>query len=258
MTATSTVQTTSRRRLLIGACALACAIAAPQADAWGWGGDTVTGSGPVTRQERALGHFSGLSVSLPGDVQVRTGNSESVSIETEGNLLPLVETVIEDGTLKIRAKRDTNLRTRHLKIVVQTRGIERVSLAGSADVDVDAMRGARVRFDIGGSGEIKLRRLEAEDVSVNLGGSGELDIDGGTARALHLSVAGSGDIDMAHVRADSASVSLAGSGGAKLWVRNSLNLSVAGSGDVEYYGDPKVSTSVMGSGSARRIGAAPN
>lgn len=256
MTASHT--TTSRRRLLIGACALACAIAAPQADAWGWGSETVTGSGPVTRQERALGHFTGLSMSLPGDVQVRTGNSESVSIETEGNLMPVIETVVEDGTLKIRTKRDTNVRTRHLKIVVQTRGLDRVTLAGSADIDVDTMRGQRVRFDIGGAGEIKVQRIEAEDVSVNLGGSGELEVRGGSARNLHASIAGSGDVDLARVRVDSAKVSVAGSGDTKLWVRDALRLSVAGSGDVEYYGDPKVSTSVAGSGSARRIGSAPN
>lgn len=256
MTASHT--TTSRRRLLIGACALACAIAAPQADAWGWGSETVTGSGPVTRQERAPGHFTGLSMALAGDVQVRTGNSESVSIETEGNLMPLIETVVEDGTLKIRTRRDTNVRTRHLKIVVQTRGLDRVALAGSADIDVDTMRGQRLRFDIGGSGEIKVQRIEGEDVSVNLGGSGELEVRGGSARNLHASIAGSGDVDLARVRVDSAKVSVAGSGDTKLWVRESLSLSVAGSGDVEYYGDPRVSTSVVGSGSARRIGSAPN
>lgn len=250
--------TTSRRRLLIGACALACVIATPQADAWGWGSETVTGSGQVTRQERALGHFTGLSMALPGDVQVRTGATEGVTVETEGNLLPLIETVVEDGTLKIRTKRDTNVRTRHLKIVVQTRGLDRVTLAGSGDVDVDTMRGPRVRFDIGGSGEIKVQRVEGEDIAVNLGGSGELEIREGSARNLKASIAGSGDVDLSRVRIDSASVSVAGSGDTKLWVRNTLNLSVAGSGDVEYYGDPKVSTSVAGSGSARRIGSAPN
>jgi hypothetical protein len=34
-------------------------------------------------------------------------------------------------------------------------------------------------------------------------------------------------------------------------------MSVAGSGDVNYYGDPQVSKSVVGSGNARRLGAAP-
>lgn len=250
---------TGRRGLLLGACALACLAAAPQAGAWAWGmSEQVQGSGTIKRQDRAVGHFDGLSVAVPGDVEVRTGNTEGVSVETEDNLLPLIETVVEDGTLKIRSRRNTNLRTRHLKIVVQVRQLDRVALAGSADVRVDAVRGPKVRFDIGGSGEIKVRHVEGDNVSVNLGGSGELEVEGGSTRSLAVSVAGSGEVDLKKLRADSANVTVAGSGDATLWVRNTLSMTVAGSGNVEYYGDPQVSKSVLGSGSLRRLGAAPN
>jgi hypothetical protein len=248
-----------RRRLLIGACALACVVAAPQADAWDWGkGEQVQGKGAIKRQERSVGHFTGLAVSLPGDVEVRSGNSEGISIETEDNLLPLIETVVEDGTLQIRGKRHTSIRTKHLKIVVQVRELDRVALTGSADVEVDQMRAPQVRLDVGGSGEIKVRRVESENVSVNLGGSGELEVGGGSARSLAVSVAGSGAVDLARLRTDTANVTVAGSGDARLWVRNALSLTVAGSGNVEYYGDPQVSKSVLGSGGMRRLGAAPN
>jgi len=256
---TMTTMLTATRRLLAGACALACLAAAPQAGAAPWGqGEQAAGGGAVTRQDRPVSHFNGLSVAVPGKVEVRTGNTEGLSIETEDRLLPLIETVVEDGTLKIRSKRNTNLRTRHLKIVVQVRELDRVALAGSADIDVDAMRAPKVRFDIGGSGEIKVGRVESEGVSVNLGGSGELEVGGGSARNVSLSVAGSGEVDLARLRADSANVSVAGSGDARLWVRNTLSLTVAGSGNVEYYGDPQLSKSVLGSGSVRRLGAAPN
>ncbi len=254
MTATPTAD---RRRFLAGACALACFVAAPQADAWGWGSEKVEGRGPVKRQERSIGRFDGLSVAVPGSVDVRTGNAEGVTIETEENLLPLIETVVEDGTLKIRARSNTDIRTRNLKIVVRVRALDRVTLAGSANVDVDAMRGQRVRFDIGGSGEIKVRRVEGGDVDVNLGGSGELEVGEGSARNLSVSVAGSGHVDLGKVRADGASVTVAGSGDARLWVRNALKLTIAGSGNVDYYGDPQVSKSVLGSGSLRRLGSAP-
>lgn len=249
----------NRRRLLIGACALACFAAAPQAGAWDWGkGEQVQGKGPLKRQERSIGHFTGLAISVPGDVDVRSGNTEGISIETEEDLLPLIETVVEDGTLQIRSKRHTTIRTRHLKIVVRVRELDRVALTGSADVEVDQMRAPQVRFDIGGSGEIKVKRVESDKVSVNLGGSGELEVGGGSARDLSVSVAGSGEVDLARMRTDSANVTVAGSGDAKLWVRNALSLTVAGSGNVEYYGDPQVSKSVLGSGGMRRLGAAPN
>jgi hypothetical protein len=252
----------SRRRLL-AACALACAAAAMTATpafAFDWsfgGGEQVQGNGKIKRQAREVGHFTGVALSLPGEVEVRTGNSEGVTIETDDNLLPLIETVIDDGTLKIRGKNHTNIKTRTLKIVVQTRGVDRLSMGGSGTIDADRVQGARVQFDVGGSGTIKVGKAEGETVAISLGGSGDLKVGDGSARSLSANIGGSGTIDMTRVRLEKASVSLAGSGNATLWIRDSLDLTVAGSGDVNYYGDPKVSKTVVGSGSARRLGPAP-
>ncbi len=259
--------TTRTRRRLLAACALVCAataigsatsVPAVAAD-WRFGrSEQVQGNGNIKRQAREVGHFNGLSLGLPGQVEVRTGNSEGLTIETDDNLLPLIETVVEDGTLKIRNKNKVNIRTRNLKIVVQTRGLDRLSLGGSGSIDADRVQGSRLQLDVGGSGNIRVGKAEGESVSINLGGSGDLKVNEGSARSLSANIGGSGTIDMARVRLDKASVSLAGSGDATLWVRNSLDLTVAGSGDVNYYGDPKISKTVIGSGGAHRLGAAPN
>ncbi|MGZ5183131.1 MAG: head GIN domain-containing protein [Ramlibacter sp.] len=254
--------TTISRRGLLGACILAFAASAVTAPVlaadWSWGrSEQVQGNGNIKRQARELGHFDGLAFSLPGQLEIRSGNNEGITIETDENLLPLIETVVEDGTLKIRNKNKVNIRTRNLKIVVQARELDRLALAGSGSIDADRVSGSRVKFDVGGSGGIKVRKAEAQSINVNLGGSGDLKVDEGSARSLSASIGGSGKIDMARVRLETASVTVAGSGDATLWVRDSLSMTVAGSGDVNYYGDPQVSKSVVGSGNARRLGAAP-
>jgi hypothetical protein len=225
---------------------------------WSWGSrETVQGNGNIKRQARQVTGFSGVALSLPGQVEIRSGGSEGLTIETDDNLLPLIETVVEDGTLKIRNKNKVNIQTRNLKIVVQARELDRLALAGSGSIDADRVSGARVKFDVGGSGSIKVRKAEGQSINVNLGGSGDLKVDEGSARSLSASIGGSGTVDMARVRLETASVTVAGSGDATLWVRDSLSMTVAGSGDVNYYGDPQVSKSVVGSGNARRLGAAP-
>lgn len=252
---------TTSRRFLIAACALAFSAAAlPQAQAadWHWGrGEQVEGNGSIQRQAREVGQFSGLSLALPGKVEVRSGAREGVSIETDANLLPLIETVVENGTLKLRAKNHANLRTRTLKIVVQTRALERIALDSSGDIDADAVRGARMRLEIGGSGNLKVGRVEGEQLSVAIGGSGDLEVDDGAVRSSAVSIGGSGDVDIGRVRSDSAKVSIAGSGDVEVWARNSLSASIAGSGDIDYYGDPQLSKAVAGSGDVRRKGSAP-
>jgi hypothetical protein len=253
--------TTIRRRVLLAACALACIAIAPQAEAgdWGWGrNEQVQGSGRIARQARDVAHFSGVAMSLPGNVEIRSGSArEGLTVEADDNLLPLIETVVEDGTLKIRAKKDANLRTRHLKVVVQARDVDRLTLTGSGNIDADVVRGGRVKFDVGGAGAINVRRLEGESVNVALGGSGGLKALDGSVRSMSISIGGSGTVDLGHVRAENATVTVAGSGDATLWVRGSLGLTVAGSGDVNYYGDPQITSSIVGSGNVRRLGATP-
>jgi hypothetical protein len=257
-----TMSTTISRRSLLAACTLACAATAMTVPAlagdWSWGrSEQVQGNGNIKRQVRDVRNFSGLAFSLPGQVEIRSGNTEGITIEADDNLLPLIETVVEDGTLKIRNKNRVHIQTRNLKIVVQARELDRLALGGSGTIDADRVTGSRVTFDIGGAGNIRVRKAEGQSINVNLGGSGDLKVDEGSARSLSASIGGSGKIDMAHVRLETASVTVAGSGDATLWVRDSLSMTVAGSGDVNYYGDPQVSKSVVGSGNARRLGAAP-
>jgi len=249
------------RNTLLAASALAIVLPAlsVQADPLSWltNGERVQGSGKASKQTRDVGHFTGLALSLPGEAEVRIGNTESVTIETDDNILPLVETVVEDGTLRVRPiKRNMRLDTRSMKIIVQARSLERIAVGGSGTVDAENLKGANLTFDVGGSGAINVRGMESESVSVSLGGSGSLKASGSTER-LKVSIGGSGKVNIGQLAARDASVSIGGSGQATVWAKQSLSLSVAGSGDIGYYGDPQISKSIMGSGSVKRLGGSP-
>lgn len=248
------------RRSLLAACiagglvAAAHTVAAP----WSFGGEQVQGSGRVVKQVRQVGNFDGLSLAVPGHVELRIGSSEGVTVEADDNVLPLLETVVEGGTLEIRpARRNLNFRSKSIRVVVQARSIERLALGGSGSIDADALRARRLQVDIGGSGRINLKGVESDALSVSLGGSGDLQAGRGNVGRLSVSIGGSGDVDLGRVQANSAKITVAGSGEATAWVRNEMAVTIAGSGDVNYYGDPRISTSTVGSGSVKRLGASP-
>ncbi len=183
------------RAIVLSLSALAMTLPAVQAHASGnswFSSSQVKGNGNINKQSRDLAHFTGVAFSLPGNVELRLGNTESITIETDDNLLPLIETVIEDGTLRIRTvKKNTNIDTRHLKIVVQAKDIERLSLGGSGSIESDALKGKKVQIDLGGSGSINVKGVDAESLSVTLGGSGNLKAGSGTTKKLSLSIGGS-------------------------------------------------------------------
>lgn len=224
---------------------------------WLFGGERVQGSGKVVKQNREVAHFHALSLGVSGDVDIRLGNTEGVTVETDDNLQALIETVVENGTLRIRPVRNNvRLETRNLKIIVQARALDKLSIGGSGNVTAAALRGEHLQIDVGGSGSMTIGQLEAESAAISLGGSGNLTA-AGNAERLQVSIGGSGRVQAGQLQTRQAVVSIGGSGQATVWAKNALNLSVAGSGDINYYGDPQISKSIMGSGSIKRLGDAP-
>lgn len=250
------VTTPARRQLLLAAAAFT--LAAP-AFAWSFGGETVQGSGTISKQARQVAHFSGVALSVPGQVELHIGSGEGVTIEADNNLLPLIETSVDgDGTLRIRPTRDNlNLRPHTLHITVNARDIDHLKLGGSGSIDADAIHARNFKASLGGSGSISVRSVDGDSMEAGVAGSGKLSVGGGSVGSAHLKIAGSGDVDIGKLKANEVSLKVAGSGDSRVWAVKSLDVTIAGSGDVEYYGDPRVSRTVMGSGEINRVAAAP-
>ena len=249
------------RHLVIAASALLLAVPALSAQAgpldWLANSQSVTGNGSVTQQTRTLAHFDGISLGMAGSVEVQIGATESVTVSTDDNLQALVDTYVEDGTLKIRGKKGYRLNPTKLRFVVQARALGRLSVGGSGSINAAGLRSPALNAEVGGSGSINLPRLDSDAVRVQIGGSGNFSASG-RAGQLRAAIGGSGNVDAGQLAADTVQVSIGGSGQAVVWAKRELGVSVGGSGDVEYYGDPQAfSKSIAGSGSVKRLGAAP-
>lgn len=253
-----------RRLTIMGALAGAALLATSGAPAspLGWlmggNGKRLAGNGQIRQQTRQPGTFTGVALGLPGSAELRIGDTESITIETDDNLLPQIDTVVENGTLKIRAgDNSVRLAPTRLRFVIQAKSISQLSVGGSGAIVASALPGDAVRFDVGGSGSISIKKLQTGHASVAIGGSGNFSA-GGRTNELTITIGGSGQADTGALDADSVSVSIGGSGQATVSARQALAVSIGGSGNVEYYGDPRqLSKSVAGSGSVTRIGPAP-
>lgn len=249
-----------RRKALFAATAIALALPAAGAlagSSW-FGGDEVKGNGITKSQARQVANFTGVKLSLPATTEVRLGATEGITIETDDNLLPMIETVVERGVLKVRPTRDNlNLRSRSMKIVVTAKNIDQLSLDGSGSITTGALRAPRISLAVGGSGTITVASVDAERVSVAVGGSGDIKVGGGQAERLAVTIGGSGDVNAGGLKVTDAGITVGGSGTSTVWATSRLSYTIAGSGDIRYYGDPRISSTVVGSGDAERLGAAP-
>ncbi len=228
-----------------------------QAGDW-FGSKTVAGSGNPSSVKRELAPFHGIAVDLHGKIELVQGNAESVVVEADDNHLPLIETVVTNGQLRIRTLKGFNLPgSAKLKVTVHMRNIDKLSMAGSADMTAARLSSPKLASNIAGSGTITIKDLQSDDLSVSIAGSGRFEAQG-TAKAMDVSIAGSGDVSAAKLSTQDATVSIAGSGDAVVWVRKALSVSIAGSGDVRYYGEGNLrEASTMGSGRVKQLGASP-
>jgi hypothetical protein len=243
----------SRRQFVAAAAAFAAAAALTSRSA-----DAAGGRGNVQVQARSPGPFTAVHLRVPADAEVRTGNADGLTIETDAALLPLVETVVVDGALEIRLARGvTEIRPTVLRIVVTARHIDDLAVAGSGALKTEALRTGALHLSVAGTGSITATKLHCEQLHASVAGSGTITLDGEAPR-LTASVAGSGDLAAGHLRSESASVNLAGSGSVTVWPAAALTASLVGSGDVRYYGQPKVRASSAGSGSVRRAAGSPS
>lgn len=227
---------------------------------WGWGGRSVTASGNVKTETRDVTGFTGISLSLPAKVTIKQGNKEGLTIEADDNYLPLIETVVERGQLRIRpTEKNMSFKGRSMKlnITIDAINIESLSVSGSGDIVADELNSPKLRTSIAGSGEVNIKSLTSDSVKVSIAGSGDLNL-GGTSNELEGSIAGSGSIKADRLKAKNVVVKVAGAGEATIWATDTMKLSIAGSGDVKYWGEAKVTQSVAGSGSIKRLGTAPN
>lgn len=218
-------------------------------DAWA----RTVGSGQVQTERRTPGAFDAIVAAGSIDLVVRQGAQEAIELSADDNVLPLIETVVEDSrhgrSLMIRLRRGVSLTTKTpIKATVDVVRLQALTSAGSGRIQVGELKTPTLRLSLSGSGDASLQALNTETLEVRIAGSGDVRATG-TAGQVKVTIAGSGDVDLLPLAADDVTISIAGSGDAKVTANKSLSATIAGSGDVVYAGSATaIRTSVAGSG----------
>jgi hypothetical protein len=213
------------------------------------------GSGKVITEERDASGFERVRVTGSGIAEIVQGDTESLVIEAEDNIMPLVESTVQDGVLVLGQKASTSIRiTKPIKYIITMIDVAGFEVTGSGAINSDSIETTLMSFDISGSGDINVVELDGDSIDALISGSGVVQISGDVADQV-LEITGSGRYEGANLRSGTAVVSISGSGKAAVWVDTTLDITVTGSGEVSYYGEPILTQSISGSGNVRSLGA---
>lgn len=160
---------------------------------------------------------------------------EHVKAEVKNNQLYL--SVIIDKKKMKKMKYSTSILSEDVIVYVTSPELVKASCVGSGEfIATTDIKSEDVKFDISGTGEIKLKKVTADNMTLNIAGAGDIKIDNVDAvcQKTVLSVAGAGEISASFSDCDELKCSIAGAGEIELKGKvANYSESIAGAGKIK-------------------------
>jgi len=214
------------------------------------------GSGNVVTTTRDVQDFLAIEVDYPAQVFIKQGETESVKIEAEDNLLPGLKTEVRNGTLAIFYKAENGKHvnpTMIAKITIVVKNLAEVNLSSAGELTIEDLETDNLDISLTGAGNVKLNNILVQHLVLSLSGAGSTT-GSGTADDLDMDISGFGDFKGGELHSKTARVTISGAGSATVWVDDELTAEVSGAGSVNYYGSASVTRNINGVGSVKHLG----
>lgn len=177
----------------------------------------VRGSGNVTKETRALSGFKSIETGGVFQIEVVAQKDFSVEVEADDNILPLINTEVNDGVLRISSER-------HIK----STGPIRVRIS-APDIE---------KLDISGAASATLSNVKNSSLDIQSSGASKINVSGETAK-LTIDVSGATKINADELKAEDAVIESSGASYISVNVSGDLRSDVSGASKVYYSGSPK-------------------
>lgn len=234
--------------MVLIAASLACAVPSV-------GIRTIKGSGNVVAEERDVSGFDSVALSEFGEVIITQGDEESLTVETDDNLMRYIETEVRGGTLELGFTDDDILLRPSKSIIFRLSVIDLTALdsSGAGKFEIDELDADRLEVTLSGAGDIRIDSLTATDLVVTVSGAGNIEL-AGQVKTQEVNLNALGNYVAPDLESQAATVRISGAGSASIWVHDTLDVVISGAGNVGYYGSPDVTQDISGVGSVKSRG----
>ncbi len=215
----------------------------------------IFGSGNLVTETHRVSGFEAVTVIGGGDLVILQDGTESVTIETDDNLMQFLVTDVRDGILELRLKGNgfDNILPTHLVFTVHIKNLTGLAAIGSWDINAETI--TTDNLNILGSGIIRvdIGTLTANTLTVTFSGTTAMDAAGQVTNQT-ITISGTGAYRTADLRSETADVRISGLVDTVLWVSNILTVSIKDAATVYYYGNPQTIVKTHGTSSVQQLG----
>jgi hypothetical protein len=190
---------------------------------WSMAGCT-RGDGPVMSESRDVGAFTRIEVSggISG-VTVQIGQSGSLEVRAQENILPLVSTEVEADTLTISSTSQSFSTSQGIDVVVVTQTLDEISMSGGSQGQIEG--------------------VDAASLTVKLSGGSQITVMG-TADTVELEASGGSSANLEDLAATAMTLDVSGGSNATVQVSDTVNGSASGESQVTVHGGAQLNVEV--------------
>ena len=215
-------------------------------------GERIYGDGHVTTRDANVGSFNSVDVSGALEAHISQGSGNSVKVETDQNLLDLVEIFTDGNTLVARTKKGYNLQpSRKIVVYITAPEFKSINVSGASKIVADnAISGNEMHLGASGASHISME-VNGGKISSDLSGASSLSLKGQTTD-FDLQASGASHSNCYELVAENAMIDVSGASSAEITANKNLRAEASGASHVRYKGNASVNSNTSGAGSVKR------
>jgi hypothetical protein len=210
----------------------------------------IDGNGNVVKETRDISSFDAISVGGAFNVILTQGNIESLVVEADENLQPIIKTRVSGNTLRITT--EENIRnSKALNLYINFRELDDIDISGACNLEAtNKLTFSKLNIDASGASEMDLD-FSAESLTCDLSGASEIKL-AGEVKDCKIESSGASEISAYDLVTENMELRASGASEAKLHATETLKVRGSGASSVRYMGNPKVDSNVSGAGSVKK------
>ncbi len=188
----------------------------------------------------SVSDFNGIGVSSGINLHLKQGNTESLVIKGDEEVIKDVVVEKNDRGISIKYKEGINwsrlFKGKVIDVYVTFKNLNSLAASGGADVYIDGqLRTDRFSLAASGGADIKLN-LTCKDIKIAVSGGADIELKG-SAENMTVSASGGADLDAFDFKVDYAQVNCSGGADVDIYVNKGLTASASGGADITYKGN---------------------
>jgi hypothetical protein len=212
-----------------------------------------TGSGNVINETPKVSGFNQVALDGIGTLIITQGNTESLTLEAEDNVIPHIKTTVKDNRLQISYDNaGTPTTTKPVKLHLTVKNISSIDISGAGKLNANNLSTDNLNLFVNGAAEGNLTNINMNTLVLTISGAGKLSASGNVDTQT-ITINGAGEFNAPSLLSQSTTITINGAGKGTVNANKTLNAIINGAGQVNFFGNPQITKQINGVGKINHL-----